>query len=569
MQPLLASDPAKVGDYRLLARIGGGAMGAVYLARSRGGRVVAIKVARPELAEDAEFRERFRREVDMARSVGGFWTAAVVDAEPDAEQPWLATEYVPGPTLHSAVSDHGALPEPTVRSLAAGLAEALSAIHRAGLVHRDLKPGNVLLGPDGPRVIDFGISRAVTNSALTATGIFLGTPGYFSPEQTTGSDVGPPSDVFSLGAVLVFAAGAAGPFGSGSAPVMLYRVVHNHPDLSALSPGLRSLLGPCLAKEPAERPTPDQLLDAIGATSPQGDNWLPPAISAVINEHTTQLKQASEAAFEMPLPGGAAQNGGTAQSSAAHQGGNRGTAFAQPPGGQAVPGSAAFQAGTPSNPGSRPRGDWSAAPPQSRNPNAGAAPAAQTKRPPAPKAPEPSFPSSVPRKVSANTPGPVFVTGGRGSALLWAVLMFVVAAFAYTLGDEVAGNPVPTLAFLLFFVSGLLSLAKAVLPGLRLKVNTDGLRISRAGLAREIPWHEVRRVGIVGKGKRQALTVWLAEHAPPQRWHAWHPVRRMHGGVQMFPLGATGGPITRRQETHRVREALQQYGRGTYDRRLS
>lgn len=196
MQPVReAEGPAQIGDYPVLGTLGHGAMGTVYLGRSPGGRLVAVKVVRPELAADPRFRERFRHEVSVMRAVGGFWTVAVVDADPDAPNPWLATEYVPGPNLHDMVSGHGPLPEPALRRLVAGLAEALAAIHRAGLVHRDLKPGNVLLAADGPRVIDFGIAKTLQDTGLTGTGLLVGTPGFLSPEQIEGREVSPASDV--------------------------------------------------------------------------------------------------------------------------------------------------------------------------------------------------------------------------------------------------------------------------------------------------------------------------------------------------------------------------------------
>ena len=200
-------------------------MGRVYLGRSPGGRQVAIKVIRPELAEDADFRARFAREVSAAKKVSGIFTASVVDADLDGPVPWLATSYIAGPSLADAVATRGPLPESMVLRLAAGLAEGLSAIHAAGVVHRDLKPSNVLLADDGPRLIDFGISRSMETSALTQTGTVVGSPGFMSPEQTQGRDVGPPSDIFSLGAVLTFAATGEGPFGQGSTVALLYRVV--------------------------------------------------------------------------------------------------------------------------------------------------------------------------------------------------------------------------------------------------------------------------------------------------------------------------------------------------------
>ena len=224
MQELQDGDPRRIGPYRLVGRLGAGGMGMVFAARSAGGRAVAVKVIRGELAGDAEFRVRFSREVAAARRVSGLFTAAVVDADADGPVPWLATAYVPGPSLSDAVRRHGALPAASVLALAAGLAEGLAAIHAAGLIHRDLKPSNVLLAEDGPRVIDFGISRAAEATALTHADLVIGSPGFMSPEQAEGRETGAPSDVFSFGAVLAFAATGTGPFGAGSTAALVYRV---------------------------------------------------------------------------------------------------------------------------------------------------------------------------------------------------------------------------------------------------------------------------------------------------------------------------------------------------------
>jgi eukaryotic-like serine/threonine-protein kinase len=276
IKDLRPSDPVSVGPYRLLGLLGTGGMGQVYLARSPGGRQVAIKVIKPELAEEREFRVRFAREIAAARNVSGIFTAAVVDADPDGPEPWLATAYVAGPSLAEA----GSLPEESVLALAAGLAEGLHAIHRAGLVHRDLKPSNVLLASDGPRVIDFGISRAREGSMLTQTKTVMGTAGYMSPEQARGLVVGPASDVFSLGAVLTFAATGEGPFGTGPTDAMIYRVVHEPPDLSRVPDGLRPLIERCMVKVPQDRPTTGQLLDELGPrVSEITGNWLPERVS--------------------------------------------------------------------------------------------------------------------------------------------------------------------------------------------------------------------------------------------------------------------------------------------------
>lgn len=243
-------------------------MGRVYLGRSPGGRQVAIKVIRTELAEDADFRARFAREVSAARKVSGIFTAPVVDADLDGPVPWLATSYIAGPSLADAVAGRGPLPAASVLRLAAGLAEGLAAIHAAGVVHRDLKPSNVLLAEDGPRLIDFGISRSLETGALTQTGTVIGSPGFMSPEQAEGRDCGPPSDIFSLGTVLTFAATGAGPFGEGTTVALLYRVVRSQPNTAGLPGEIRPLIEDCLAKDPRQRPTAAQLLATLSGTPP-------------------------------------------------------------------------------------------------------------------------------------------------------------------------------------------------------------------------------------------------------------------------------------------------------------
>lgn len=260
--------PASVGGYAVERELGAGGMGVVYLARSRGGRAVAVKVARSELATDPHFRERFRAEVEAARSVGGFHTAPVVDADPAAAAPWLATAYIPGPTLGALIETEGPMGEARLRQLGAALAEALAAIHGCGLVHRDLKPGNIIMASDGPRVLDFGIARALESTRLTATGVAFGTPGFLAPEQAQGLEVGGAADVFALGAVLVAAAGGSA-FGAGTPMGLMYRSVHEAPDLTVVPDGLRPIVASCLAKEPGDRPTPERLLDLFvpgGAT---------------------------------------------------------------------------------------------------------------------------------------------------------------------------------------------------------------------------------------------------------------------------------------------------------------
>jgi outer membrane protein assembly factor BamB len=270
LNPLEADDPRVIGDFRLQARLGAGGMGRVYLGFSPAGRAVAVKVIHPHLARDPAFAARFRREVSAAQAVNAVYAAPVVAAGPDDDPPWLATAFVPAPTLHDVVAAAGPLPEEAVWKLAAGLAEGLQAVHASGLVHRDLKPGNVLLAADGPRVIDFGIARVLEGTRLTTTDGVLGTPTYMSPEQAQGHSVDPPSDIFSLGGVVYFAATGQAPFGGGLPAALLYRIVFDEPSLDGLPPQLRSLVAACLDKDPAARPTPGQLASALMPAMPAG-----------------------------------------------------------------------------------------------------------------------------------------------------------------------------------------------------------------------------------------------------------------------------------------------------------
>ena len=295
MEKLGASDPQRIGAYRLLARLGAGGMGQVYLARSDRGRTVAVKLVRRELAEQEEFRSRFRQEVQAARRVGGRWTAPVLDANTEAEVPWVATGYVAGPTLQQVVSGgHGPLPERSVLVLAAGLTHALQDIHAAGLIHRDLKPSNVLVTIDGPRVIDFGIARAletVTDSGLTRTGALVGSPGFMAPEQIRGDRVTAACDVFCLGSVLSYAATGKLPFGTSHSGVhaLMFRIAQEPPDLTDVPESLHDLIRDCLQKPPASRPTLDQLLTRTGPGPTPGDPWLPAALVAQLGIHAVQL----------------------------------------------------------------------------------------------------------------------------------------------------------------------------------------------------------------------------------------------------------------------------------------
>ncbi|MDQ1028978.1 ABC-type branched-subunit amino acid transport system substrate-binding protein [Streptomyces umbrinus] len=330
VRALRPGDPSSVGGHRLLGRLGAGGMGVVYLARSTGGALVALKVIRAEYAADHGFRARFRREAEAASGLTGRWLVPVTAAEPEAREPWLTAAFVPGPSLAEAVTLHGPLPERTVRALGARLAEALTEVHAAGLVHRDVKPGNVLLALDGPRLIDFGIARSTGATALTASDVVIGSPGYLSPEQARaqGGDIGPPSDVFSLGCVLAYAATGRRPFGTGTAAAVIFRTVHEEPDLDAVPWTLVPLLTACLAKAPEARPTAQEVRDALadedgpesgpeggresrreggpesgpvsGPVSGREDDWLPPALPRLIAERSSAVLALPDPA---PAPG--------------------------------------------------------------------------------------------------------------------------------------------------------------------------------------------------------------------------------------------------------------------------
>lgn len=300
MEKLGAADPQRIGAYRLVARLGAGGMGQVYLARSDRGRTVAVKLVREELAAQEEFRARFRQEVRAAQRVGGHWTAPVLDADTEAAVPWVATGYVAGPTLQQVVGrDHGALPERSVRILAAGLAHALQDIHAAGIVHRDLKPSNVLVTIDGPRVIDFGIARALETLAgdgLTRTGSLVGSPGFMAPEQVRGDRITPACDVFCLGSVLAYAATGTLPFGTANSGVhaLMFRIAQEEPDLSGVPEGIADLVRDCLRKDPSTRPTLHHILDRTGADDTVSDGrshdpWLPNTLVAQLGRQAVKL----------------------------------------------------------------------------------------------------------------------------------------------------------------------------------------------------------------------------------------------------------------------------------------
>ncbi|MFI8327183.1 MFS transporter [Streptomyces sp. NPDC085529] len=309
MEQLTGEDPAHIGPYRLIARLGAGGMGLVYLGRSDLGRTVAVKVVQAEHAQHAEFRRRFAREVAAARRVGGAWTADVLDADTDAAVPWVATQYIPGPDLTSVVArDFGPLPEHSVRTLANRLALALQAVHDAGLIHRDLKPSNVLVTVDGPRVIDFGIARAMDgltgDSLHTRTGMLIGSPGFMSPEQVRGLDLTPASDVFCLGALLVYAATGRLLFGATDTGLNahLFRIAEEEPDLTGVPDALLDLVRACLHKDPAQRPTPQEV--AARTATDQAGEWLPGAVLAQLGRRAAHLLDYAPAA-----PGAAAGAG--------------------------------------------------------------------------------------------------------------------------------------------------------------------------------------------------------------------------------------------------------------------
>ncbi|MET9379689.1 protein kinase [Streptomyces sp. NPDC002928] len=298
MMRLRREDPRVVGSFRLHRRLGAGGMGVVYLGSDKKGQRVALKVIRPDLAEDQEFRSRFAREVSAARRIRGGCTARLVAADLDADRPWFATQYVPGPSLHDKVADEGPLGAAEAAAIGAALSEGLVAVHEAGVVHRDLKPSNILLSPKGPRIIDFGIAWATGASTLTHVGTAVGSPGFLAPEQVRGAAVTPATDVFSLGATLAYASTADSPFGHGSSEVMLYRVVHEEAHLHAVPDALAPLVRACLAKDPEDRPSTLELslrLKEIAAREAQGmaDGRPPAPRSAEADRPTGRLAEPS------------------------------------------------------------------------------------------------------------------------------------------------------------------------------------------------------------------------------------------------------------------------------------
>lgn len=328
MMRLRREDPRIVGSFRLHRRLGAGGMGVVYLGSDRRGQRVALKVIRPDLAEDQEFRSRFAREVSAARRIRGGCTARLVAADLEAERPWFATQYVPGPSLHDRVAEEGGLRAADVASIGAALSEGLVAVHEAGVVHRDLKPSNILLSPKGPRIIDFGIAWATGASTLTHVGTAVGSPGFLAPEQVRGAAVTPATDVFSLGATLAYAAMSDSPFGHGSSEVMLYRVVHEEPQLHGVPDALAPLIRACLAKDPEDRPSTLQLsmrLKEIAAREAQGLPVSRPPVQRERAEERNTVRP-TERYTERDVPGRAPERGAERVTErGAERGGERGT----------------------------------------------------------------------------------------------------------------------------------------------------------------------------------------------------------------------------------------------------
>ncbi|MFI5565809.1 serine/threonine-protein kinase [Streptomyces sp. NPDC051740] len=456
MRPLEVDEPTVVGPYRLLGRLGSGGMGRVYLGRSAGGRTVAVKIVHPHFALDEEFRARFRREVDAARRVGGAWTAPVLDADPDARVPWVATAYAAGPSLAAAVTGTGPLPAPTVRALGAGLAEALTAVHALGLVHRDVKPSNVLLTLDGPLLIDFGIARATEGTAsLTSTGVSIGSPGYMSPEQILGKGVTGAADVFSLGAVLAYAATGSPPFPGDSSAALLYKVVHEPPELGELDGDLRELVEACLDKAPSVRPTPTELARRLapegGAARLVAAGWLPgPLVEQVsraavrlLNLEATGEGPSGPVGFSRPSVGEAAEPGGAPTGGASPAGGLGGPSAS----GVVTEGFGGPSAGDPAPAGAA-SGTFGPPPvmPGTRGPGTAAVPGPRDAPPHAPATP-PTQPGErgAPGKLSvsfAATSSPD--RGGRGRRVSCTVALAVAGALAaVTVGSVVVLDLLP------------------------------------------------------------------------------------------------------------------------------
>ncbi|MEU8227078.1 serine/threonine-protein kinase [Kribbella sp. NPDC048915] len=554
-------DPAAVGPFAIQGRLGRGAMGAVYLARSPGGRLVAVKVVRDELAGDSGFRTRFAREIDAARRVSGAFTAAVVDADPSADPPWLATEYLPGPTLEKAISTSGPLAAGAVRSLAGGLAEALAAIHASGLVHRDLKPSNIVLSGNGPRVIDFGIARALEEASLTATRMVVGTPGYLSPEQITGGAVGPASDVFALGAVLVFAASGRGPFASGSPASLLHRVVNEPPYLPSLPAPLHDVVRRCLTADPTQRPSPSEILQILGPANPP-TLLLPPTTTLPAPTKLLPPEPGRRSAEVPPgvgigeVPPGAGFGSGSSGSGLGH--GPGGVANSRMPvgadGGDPPAGSGAGKV--------PPGGEFGWAPAVSGS--------AQQVAPGmgfGPVAPGAGLGPVAPgHGVWGGSGGAVFVTS-RGRSLVGALVCTALWLGFMPVDPQVkAMHPVlsslSAVASLVFLWFAVRYWILALRPKVVLRLSVEGVTVERAGRRATVPWYGVTRVRIGGERKRPWLVAWLE----PQYQNQLPVSRKHHGGLRLYPIGHGASEKRRRLQGNELHAALNWYAGPRYDR---
>ncbi|MCK9896995.1 serine/threonine-protein kinase [Frankia sp. AgB32] len=526
MQDLEAGDPTTVGPYTLRARLGEGGMGRVFLAHSPSGRLTAVKLIRPELAGDGVFRDRFRREVTAARMVSGAFTAPVVDADPDATTPWLATQYVPGPSLHEAVAQAGPFAPEVLRRLGAGILEALVAVHRVGLVHRDLKPSNVLLATDGPRLIDFGIARAADHTELTRSGDIVGTAAYMSPEQANGAEAGPASDVFAVGAVLVFAATGRGPFGRGTPAAVLYRVVHGEPDLAGVPADLHGTLRSCLAKDPDERPEPAALLGWFaGGVQVAGPSW-PQAVTRLLDLRAAEVNGRLHA----PRPTAVLPPTRLPPHPAASP--SR-PAPPQPTPFPPTPFPPAPAPPTPTPPG-RLSGSPVTGPPGTPPPSPG--PRSDPSRTPLsqPEDPQASGPRGGPQR-----PYPVAtVFSGRWRMCLAVGLVLAVGGTVLTVSSAVAlagalrdlaDSPAGDTSAMdriigcsLFLVAGLLALPagwwrlRYALRRPTLTVGPLGLRAEVDGNQIDLGWRHIARAEVVAVGRREILAVWPA--VPGMSW---------------------------------------------------
>ncbi|MFJ4771096.1 protein kinase [Streptomyces uncialis] len=548
----------RIGDYTVERRLGSGGMGAVYLGRSPSGRAVAIKVVRPEYAADPEFRARFRTEVEAARRVGGFHTAAVVDADPDAERPWMASAYIKGPTLGEAVARHGPMDERALRALGAGLAEALKAIHACGLVHRDLKPGNIVLTDDGPRVLDFGIAYALEGSQLTAPGVVVGTPGFTAPEQlVTGERVHGACDVFALGAVLVAASGGSA-FGVGQALALAYRVVAEEPDVSAVPETLRPAVRGCLHRDPDRRPSPARLLEVFTATGPDAPLTAPPHRPELPAPASDFPGAAPGPASEggpagLPLPGAAPLPSGPRGAAPAAP--LQGAAPVPPPSGPPPPGGLRSPTRVDGPPPPRPRGpdrELFADAPTAADTPAGAPRAAPVPPPPAvpprPTPPpgrgrahrpeSPPKPRAAPRRAAPATGPGVQPSPGRFRGRPGRRIFLPVAAVPVVTAVALSGSPTALLDIITFtpFVA-LVPLVLALVQYFRshgLDITADGVTLIVADSVSRWHWYDIDSLEIVSRGSGDWLVVRPAEGRHTPRFPVWLGWIRRAGDRSMW-----------------------------------